>query len=677
MDIDLATFAAQDSIVERTGASRWPVTLTSTGSFSLVHTDEGSVVGYLLASRYLVIDAEDLMSTNVTLALYFWRAGSDLSRPDMTITLGLFPGLPTRLTFDRNRLDGQQLFLDRTPGKLKSMARGSGITPKEVARFGLGIVRSDPGAKVRLEGLWSQAEEPNYPLPDVKIVDKLGQWKTHEWNAKTEGVRELKTYLVGAAASAQAASGRDPAVSAWGGMRATGLSTAAHGRLEATGFFRVHHDGRRYFLVDPDGYPFYSIGLDCVSEKVEGRVDGIEKLFEFLPRKDGELGEFWVQGSPRFPSSVSFDFLGANLRQSLGPDWFDKWAALTQRRMRDWGFNTIGNWSSERFINSSGLPYVVQLPGSISTSTPIFRDFPDVFSDEYARAAERHAAPLGACRGDSRLLGYFIMNEPHWGFENGLNVAEKLLANPAPLASKDALIAFLSDRYGGDVRRLADAWKIPELSSFGRLEAPVGRSVHRSDAAAKDLDDFNTVLIKRFAQLPCEAAKRADPDHLNLGMRYAWISQPALYETGEYFDVFSINRYAPTARDAVDEIGNRSGKPVLVGEFHHGGLDVGLPSNGIRGVRTQAERAEAYRHYVETTAASAWSVGLHYFTLNDQAVLGRVDGENAQIGLVDICQRPYAEFVAGVRDTNRGLPDILYGHRQPTKYYPKEVTVGF
>jgi len=160
-------------------------------------------------------------------------------------------------------------------------------------------------------------------------------------------------------------------------------------------------------------------------------------------------------------------------------------------------------------------------------------------------------------------------------------------------------------------------------------------------------------------------------------MRFAFVSQDALYETGEFFDVFSINRYGPTARDQVDEIGRRTNRPVMIGEFHHGALDAGLPSNGIRGVRTQAERAQAYRYFHETTAASPWAVGAHYFTLNDQPILGRFDGENFQIGIVDICQRPYADFVRGVEQTNTGLYEVVFGEREPTDFYPEEATVGF
>ncbi|MBC8079286.1 MAG: hypothetical protein H7X86_03010 [Gorillibacterium sp.] len=33
-------------------------------------------------------------------------------------------------------------------------------------------------------------------------------------------------------------------------------------------------------------------------------------------------------------------------------------------------------------------------------------------------------------------------------------------------------------------------------------------------------------------------------------------------------------------------------------------------------------------------------VGTHYFIFNDQASLGRLDGESSQIGIVDVCHKP-------------------------------------
>ena len=49
-------------------------------------------------------------------------------------------------------------------------------------------------------------------------------------------------------------------------------------------------------------------------------------------------------------------------------------------------------------------------------------------------------------------------------------------------------------------------------------------------------------------------------------------------------------------------------------------------------------------------------VGTHWFQYGDQAVTGRGDGENYQIGFVDICDTPYAETI----DATRAIGERLY-----------------
>lgn len=56
-------------------------------------------------------------------------------------------------------------------------------------------------------------------------------------------------------------------------------------------------------------------------------------------------------------------------------------------------------------------------------------------------------------------------------------------------------------------------------------------------------------------------------------------------------------------------------------------------------------------------------VGAHYFTLNDQAVLGRFDGENFQIGLVDGCHRPYPEMTDAITACHEGMYAVARGER--------------
>ena len=38
--------------------------------------------------------------------------------------------------------------------------------------------------------------------------------------------------------------------------------------------------------------------------------------------------------------------------------------------------------------------------------------------------------------------------------------------------------------------------------------------------------------------------------------------------------------------------------PVMIGEFHFGAIDAGLPSTGLKAVPDQHERAKAYRYYL-------------------------------------------------------------------------------
>ena len=55
--------------------------------------------------------------------------------------------------------------------------------------------------------------------------------------------------------------------------------------------------------------------------------------------------------------------------------------------------------------------------------------------------------------------------------------------------------------------------------------------------------------MEEYVGIPSRACRKADPNHMNLGMRWAWVSDPDVVTGWENFDVFSINCYAydPTA----------------------------------------------------------------------------------------------------------------------------------
>jgi len=73
---------------------------------------------------------------------------------------------------------------------------------------------------------------------------------------------------------------------------------------------------------------------------------------------------------------------------------------------------------------------------------------------------------------------------------------------------------------------------------------------------------------------------------------------------------------------------------VLIGEFHTGAIDRGLPGGGLRTVVAQQDRADSYRYYVEQAAArpvagrhTIWEIVTHcayWMESVDKALHGEV-----------------------------------------------------
>ena len=71
---------------------------------------------------------------------------------------------------------------------------------------------------------------------------------------------------------------------------------------------------------------------------------------------------------------------------------------------------------------------------------------------------------------------------------------------------------------------------------------------------------------------------------MNLGMRWAWVSDPDVVTGWENFDVFSINCYVHDPTAAIQNIVDLGvDLPHVIGEFHFGALDAGPSSTGLKG----------------------------------------------------------------------------------------------
>jgi len=399
--------------------------------------------------------------------------------------------------------------------------------------------------------------------------------------------------------------------------------------------------------------------MDCVREDTEASYDGIESALSWRPDQNGVYQR--IYGGREVRGSKSINHLAANFVRAFGEEWYDAWKAIALAELRRLGFNTVGNWSESQIAREKGVPYVVPLNHHLAKTPAVYRDFPDVFSPAFRQDASRYAEQLREFADDPALLGYFLMNEPTWGFSTELPAAGMLYTTPT-CATRGELARFLRKQYP-DEASLSAAWQIS--TTFDEVAQGPWKKPLRAKAM-EDLEAFSEIMTQVFFKTLNESCKRVDPNHLNLGIRYHTVTPRWVIAGMSTFDVFSMNCYREKVPlEATRKIAEALKMPVLVGEWHFGALDAGLPASGIGHVRDQQARGQAYRVYLEDAAANPYCVGVHWFTLYDQSALGRFDGENYNIGFLDVCNRPYEDLGAAARACHERLYKVASGAEKP------------
>lgn len=459
------------------------------------------------------------------------------------------------------------------------------------------------------------ASDPGDAVLEGKpLIDEFGQYTHAEWPGKAHSLSELKANW---AAEENSVKEPLPGRDAYGGFSDT--------QARATGFFHVEQIDGRWWFVDPDGHWFFSNGANGVGFFASTRVAGREDLFAALPPTDLLAGT----GPGRSPAGT---FYAWNLQRRFGGDWRAKWAQLTTERMAAWGFNSMHNWGATS-DNEPRVPYALMMRGW-QTGDSIM-GLPDVYAPDFARRVdEAAAAQLEPRKDDPWMLGYFIGNEPPWPGREG--------------ALCDAILA------GAD----------SEIQKRLKLYLAAGDTPERRKS-------FVLAAFQVFIGAINGATRKHDAHHLNLGIRFGGEPKDDVLKAARGFDVFSVNiySYAPS-RQALDHIYSIAKRPILIGEFHLGAPERGM-APGLVQAMNQQERAAGYRYYVEQCAAHPDVVGAHWFEWVDEPASGRFDGENYNIGFIDVTDQPYPEMVAAAKLTHSRILEIHEGKIPPVSRRPK------
>jgi hypothetical protein len=604
--------------------------------------------GTLADAKWLTCD---LFLEGLSIAQWVLELQEGAEGPCFELHFGALGNCPARMRLPTDMVTQNRWGYPREGAFLKPLCTRDPVYLAKVDRLRLRLERKAPGsARWCMTPLTFTDAEPA-PLDDavpegLKLLDEFGQSATRQWAGRTKSPDELVARL--RSQLEQAPSQTWPAEwSRWGGWKERAF--------EATGFFRTQHDGQRWWLVDPEGHPFWSAGCDCVRQNIQAVYAGIEDAMTWLPDADSEYAGLFGPHPGSARARGAFNYLGANFIRAFGAEeWEAKWATTALAHLRRFGFNTVGNWSDWRYAAAAGFPYVRPLSVSFPRTKPIFRDLPDIFDPSFEQDVADYASELQETRDDPAMIGYFLMNEPQWGFA-WQTPAEGMLRNTPRCATRRALADWLSQRYESD-EALADAWGSGASLDLVREGAWSGTFGSRAQG---DLEEFSEIMIDRFFEILTDACRKVDPNHLNLGARYYKLPPKWALRGMRRFDVFSVNCYRERVPPDWDIASLNL--PVLVGEWHFGALDAGLPATGIGHVKDQADRGRAYRVYLENAAAMPWCVGVHWFTLYDQSAIGRYDGECYNIGFLDVCNRPYDELALAARVSHERLYRVAAG----------------
>jgi hypothetical protein len=475
------------------------------------------------------------------------------------------------------------------------------------------------------------------PAPFFPMVDRFGQFAHSTWPGKTTSERGLVAAATAEDADLASHPGA-PNLDVYGGW-------TAGPRVQATGFFRPVKLSGKWWLATPNGALFFSMGIDCVGPAEFTPIRGREPMFAEIPAPGTDLGFHW---------DGMFDFARANLYRKHGAGWAPIAQDRMHRRLRSWGFNTIGAWSDQDLRLARRTPYTVSFGSDgrkIDGTTP---GFPDPFDAAFATSLDqRMQGEVGRSAGDPWCVGYFIDNEIDWTWDD-LTLAHRVLGAPADQPAKIAFVADLKARYRS-IYLLNVAW-LTWYRSWDDLLARRTPPNRNYITVRADCRKFQEKLTERYFSTCRAAVKRYAPQNLYLGCRFSSYNEVAVKAAGRLCDVMTYNLYGRSVAGL-----NTHGvdAPVLIGEFHFGALDRGLFHPSGLPLSTQAERADAFASYVRGALRHPAIVGCHWFQYRDEPCTGRFDGENYQIGFIDIADNPYAEMVAAARQ----LGSIMYPFR--------------
>ncbi len=197
-------------------------------------------------------------------------------------------------------------------------------------------------------------------------------------------------------------------------------------KRQATGHFRVEKIDGKWWMVDPEGYLYWSHGPVRVTPSTAiTPLDNRDFYFADLPAEGTPFAKFYTtRDELLYPYYVkrniqrTYDFSSANCYRKYGENYYDIFADLAHVRLRSWGLNMIANSSDKKICLMDRTPYIDRFElksKPIAGSHDGWWPFRDPFDPSFRADVHRLMAEHRQEMDDPWGFGFFVDNELSWG----------------------------------------------------------------------------------------------------------------------------------------------------------------------------------------------------------------------------------------------------------------------
>lgn len=245
-------------------------------------------------------------------------------------------------------------------------------------------------------------------------------------------------------------------------------------------------------LVTPEGDLFFQLGVCTVCPGDDHTyIKGREQIYEWLPKYESEYKTAF-----RGHWATDFSFYLANrIRKTGRPYELDEWKREQISRLRKWGFNSDGAFTTYTPVNAAAK--FGRTPG-LFKKAGLVGDIGDPFNETFRRELDENFAPIAGFRDAPTIIGYFIANEQPYG-----DVARKVPGFDGKTAAKRELVKLLERKYGA-IDRFNAAWglKAANFNALNDLPLPV-----QTEAAWNDMQEYSRHFFDAYFGLVARTSR--------------------------------------------------------------------------------------------------------------------------------------------------------------------------